>query len=413
MQLGDVSTDVEVFFALPAKAGARLGDFSLLEPAIHGLSVERTFFTVVLPEGFRYAFDGNMKPIAEVARQVWRVEKLQEEYDRLNDVLLLGSTFEKARAGENLAQLRTAIEEERRAALENFRRGIGSLDESKSVDDLTREQRDELRKQVEEQKAKLDALQTKLARQDREAVARGGQAEAFFTDGKEGDIRARAETVLRDKELAQGQTEQEYSYRGKRNLRAQGWAENRAPGAGEEQTAQVLLDDVTNGLESAADSLARLLESNKVIAGLVVVPHSGPMPQTAVPGQPAGPGADGPARPPNVGGGGGGASHGGAYRGPGGEVPDSTIVPSGGYGFGFEGDGGGEPAPPETRAGLLSLPVHVPETGVVHRFEKLNGGARLTVSVGTPGAGRPLVALALFAAVALALLLTPRLLRRK
>ncbi|MCU0728247.1 MAG: hypothetical protein MUE73_21065, partial [Planctomycetes bacterium] len=152
MQLGDVSTDVEIFFALPAKVGATLGDFSLLEPAIHGLTVERTFFTVVLPEGYRYSFDGNMKRIAEVAQQVWRVEKLQEEYDRLNDVLLLGSTYEKARAGENLAQLRTAIEGERRAALENFKRGVGALDEKQSVEDLTRDQQEELRKQVVEQK---------------------------------------------------------------------------------------------------------------------------------------------------------------------------------------------------------------------------------------------------------------------
>jgi hypothetical protein len=166
-----------------------------------------------------------------------------------------------------------------------------------------------------------------------------------------------------------------------------------------------MLDDITNGLDFDVETITRLLESNKVIAGLVVVPEGGLLPQTAVPGQPGD-----LVRPPNVGGAGGGA----------GRFPSSekhfgpldagrAIVPSEGAASGFEGP----PAAPETRAGLLSLPVHVPEQGVVHRFEKLNGGARLEVSVGTPGAGRGLVALALFAVAALVLLLTPRLLRRR
>ncbi|MCU0727641.1 MAG: hypothetical protein MUE73_17925, partial [Planctomycetes bacterium] len=153
------------------------------------------------------------------------------------------------------------------------------------------------------------------------------------------------------------------------------------------------------------ESISRLLESNKVIAGLVVVPPGGPLPQTAVPGQPGD-----LVRPPNVGGAGGGAGRFPSYEKHLGPLDaGGAIVPSGGAGSGFEGP----PAAPETRAGLLSLPVHVPEQGVVHRFEKLNGGARLEVSVGTPGAGRGLVALALFAAVAVVLLAIPRFLRRK
>jgi hypothetical protein len=416
MQLGDVSTEVEVFYGLPPRDDGLLRDFSLLEPAIHGLTVERTFFKVVLPEGYRYSFDGNMKLIAEVAQQVYRVEKLQEEYDRLNDVLLLGSTFEKARAGENLAQLRTSIESESRAAMDNFRQGIGSLDEKQSVAELTREQQDELRKQVAEQKTKLDLLQQKLERQDLEAAARGGLAQVVDTDnedptaGEDGDMRARTENVFRveGKDAAKEQAEQSYRFSGKRNLRAQGWEANRDPGAGKGQNGQVMEAQTEEGLHLAVDSIARLLESSKVIAGFVV--QGGPMPQTAAPAKPG----DGEfTRAPNPGGAGGGGvgvggGAGGAF-GPG-EGDAVTSVPSGRYGFDFDTEG--RAVAPETKAGLLSLPVHVPEKGEIHRFEKLNGGARLTVSVGTPGAGRPLLALALFALVALALLFAPRLLRK-
>ncbi len=376
MQLGDVSTEVEVYWTRAVGTGGTLRDFALLEPRVHGLAVERTFFTVALPEGYRYSFDGNMQPTVKEAQQAWEVEKLTEEFERLKAVQSRGSNFEKARAEENLQTLQREIEERNDQALSALESSLGTLSD-KDFEDLNKEQRAELRKQVE-------VLSQKLRQQEKEIVA---------ARGDDGDVRARPENVYDEtRRVAEEQAEQQYRFRGKRNLRAQGWASNAAP-----QEAQTDMEpgqtaeDFTYGGEEVLKvqgALDRLADNRGAYAafGFLVVPQgqagqppAGPAPATVLPPPPAPPGGGEAPPPPSSGGGDGG---------------------------GWEGAGrdGGRLAPaPEARAGLLSLSVHVPVGGVVHEFEKLNGGAALRVSVGKPGAGRGLAAFGLFAAVALVL----------
>jgi hypothetical protein len=346
----------------------------------------------VLPEGFRYSFDGNMRLVGETAKQVWKLEKQVEELQRLSDVSQLGSTFERARADENKALLRMDIEKNRQEAMENLKRGVGALDDL-TVEGLDKGQRDELAKQVAEQKAKLDQLQTKLEMQDRE-TSRG----AFANDFGDGDFRGAREQVLDSKELAEKQAEQQYRFAGKRNAGGRAWTANTEPGTDNDLPGQEMKPQ-TEEPALVQGAVNRLLETGQTAQtyGLFAVV---PLPQTVVPGQAFE--GDATSRAPS---GGSGFAFGvsGVSGGAGGA----------GASYGWRGDGGGGTfAPPETRAGLLSLPVHVPMQGQTFRFEKLNGGAKLEVSVGTPGAGRAPLALGIFLAVAAVLLALARFLRR-
>jgi hypothetical protein len=194
------------------------------------------------------------------------------------------------------------------------------------------------------------------------------------------------------KGLAVKQQEQAYRFKGKSNVVAQGWMVNRT------EDAKKVLDELVAKVPAARQGQAqredRTTEEAWREAFAQLRAAATPQVQTAT-------------RAINVGGAGGGA--GGAFYG------GRTRIPGGGEG----GESGGEEdqadraelfddalgrvttfvprTPPVTRAGLLSLPVTVPMRGEVYRFEKRNGGAELTISVGDTETGRGFGGFGLFA----------------
>jgi hypothetical protein len=204
------------------------------------------------------------------------------------------------------------------------------------------------------QEEKLEKLRTKAGLLDETNAV---QTESGLNLGEEGaDKKQLLDQV---QELAQNRRAQE-SFRGKSNVVTQSWARNSA--APQRQSEKQV--------EAGKSDDWR-------IAYLRLEAGNAPG-QSAVTGGAA---TDDGGRAPNIGGAGGGSGGASWYRG-------ATAIPT---------------LRPEAKAGLLSLPVTVPETGQVFRFQKLDGGARLTVSVSGPGAGRGATAFFLFLLVVLGL----------
>jgi hypothetical protein len=365
MQPGDVSSEVVIFWSRRL-AGARggelsdLGTLKLLEPEIYGLEVERTFFTVVVPEGFTYTFDGNMNRIHEAEQKLYRLSKVSEEMERAALVQSLGNEEQVVRANDNI--ILNTVEKESI---------VGWLNDASNLATLTLDERKQIKRQ-------LDELEVSKVQKD-------------FVEAP-GEARVKLEEQNRNlKQVAEMKKAQEYIYGGKSNVAAQQWganlrAETRHAATTEQRRLDAQQTELRNKWRDAFDQVGQAA-----------------LPQRALPANTE--------RAPNLGGGGGGAGRGfygytGGGAGGGGtrEIAGATITYAPDLTFGRR-----PIAPSQRRAGLLSLPVTIPERGEVYRFEKLNGGARLELSAAAKSTGHGFRSLMIFVALAAALLLVRRL----
>jgi hypothetical protein len=376
MQVGDVSTTVEIYWSRPLGDPRRpvdigsLRNLEIQEPKVFGLEVEQTFFTVNLPKGYDFSFDGNMQPIREAKRKLWQLEKSLEEQDLVVQVQSFGNQAQQARADEGGLANRLKMEE--------LTRGINAAD-------LTQEDVDRLQELLRKKGAVDETFRDNFrsrASSNRNLAPSGGGAEL-----KQEDLAAAA---AQTKQLAVDRNKQQYRGKGKSNVVSQQWTSNAF--AGPETNAAIglirrqaeasgdkeLVETWSRAFEEVAQA-ATPSQGSVTFMGYngqtVTIPQQqGFMPQGEAQGIR-------PGRLPNSGGAGG-----------------STGGPGGSYDGGGGGGGGylhlREDA--EKKAGLLSLPVTVPTRGRTYRFEKLNGGAELAISVGRAGGSRGLPQLGLF-----------------
>lgn len=371
MQVGDVSTEVQIFWTRalgnpdqPVDL-ARIGELVILEPEIYGLEVEQTFYTVNLPEGYGFSFDGNMQQIGEARRLIWQYEKAVEEQERVVQVQTKGNLAQQARADES--GLRNSL-------------NIEVLEQQLQSADMTRED--------------MERLETAL-RRNRVALENFGDNFSNRITAKDGTITEKqdlAKAAEQTKKLAEDRVQQEYRYKGKSNVVSQKWVDNpnaafEGPGtnaaiglSNKQQVGEVARSELRAEWQRAFEEVraAAIPQTSPVLyldranlkgaeqAQITLIQDGAFQLESDVNMLPTQSGAEGY----DWGGGGGGSPGGGTYRGPRGEE-----VPPG------QRDAADPRPPAELRAGLLSLPVTVPTRGRTFRFEKLNGGARLDISV--------------------------------
>ncbi len=371
MQVGDVSTEVEIYWTRslgnPDKPVdlSRIGELVILEPEIYGLEVEQTFYTVNLPEGYGFSFDGNMQQVGKARRLLWRYEKAVEEQERVVRVQTSGNVAQQARADESGLRNRVNIE--------MLERQIQSLE-------MTREEVEKLQANLRRKQVADDTFT------DNFAVRASGRT-VQQKDGSLGDKReALAKAASETRKLAEDRVRQEYRYKGKRNVVSQKWVDNPNASFKGPQTNAAIGRARKPGEDAGKNELqaewrrsfalvqeAAIPQTNSVLyldranlegaeqAQIARISGAEAKPGQAVSKDPA---HISPAEPTSGGGGGGGY-----YRGPSGTSPPGLR------------DSSDPRAPAVRRAGLLSLPVTVPVRGRTFRFEKLNGGARLDISV--------------------------------
>jgi hypothetical protein len=387
MRPGDIATEIEITWSRFLGDAARgrpltaLGSSDVREPVIHDLEVERTFFTLSLPEGMDYSFDGNMNRITEAKRKFQALREQNRELARLAQVGNLGSEAQQVRVLDNYNEVRGKVEE--------FRSWFA---DDRNFAGLTNKQKEELRQEFQDLVSNDASLGSNsfLNRATRTYGVDGPETNAAIGKGGQVD----EQTVRLAKELYANSRRQSVQYKGKKNILKQGLVAN--PGQQEQQRdgpgrnepiAQAGLRANRALQEAAGQTIARIEDRNETDNDLPFeesqgrrdfmndAPFDGPSTNEAI-GIGGGAGGRFPGREgePNVGGGGGGTGGGAGYY-------------------------SGATAAPQTVAGLLSLPVTVPMTGRIFRFEKLNGGAELAVSASTPGTGREAGALGMFAVV--------------
>ncbi len=368
MQVGDVSTQVEIYWSRPLGNPdrpmdlSRIGNLEILEPEVFGLEVEQTFFTVNLPEGYGFSFDGNMQEIGGAARTLWQLEKALEEQERVVQVQSKGNQAQQARADESGLSNRLNIE---------------SLTKKLQEGRLTRQE--EERRQV--LLMKTGAVDENFAENFRDRAGQSlSSSKNRLVTLKQEDL---AKAAKESKKLAKDRVQQEYRYKGKRNVVSQKWAANEMLGP---QTNAAIGKGGGESTIAGDEELRAQWRTAFAEVAQAAIPQSGGF---------SWPGSGVVSGQYQFGGGGGGAGHREKnYRGPAGDIPPGQRDPM-------------DPVPPpempggspttmdprrpaEKRAGLLSLPVTVPTRGQTFRFEKLNGGARLEVSASratTTGSG--------------------------
>jgi len=370
MRPGDIATEIEITWSrLLDDAGSgrpltSLGSKDIREPVIHGLEVERTFFTLSLPDGLDYTFDGNMNRITEAKRKLQGFMEQNREVARLARVVNLGSEAQQVRVLDNFSEVRSNVEELR-----------SWFQDDDNLAGLTNKQREELRQELQDLASndEIFASGSFLRR-----ATRGDDQNAPETNaaiGKGGKVDE--QTIRRAKELYESTRGQTVRFKGKKNILKQGFMDNTIggqPRSGPATNAEI--GRRNRALQEAAVSLGA--DQNEADND---APFDGPDTNAAI----------------GIAGGAGGRFAGRAGRRnlrAGG--PQEQAQGAGGY---FEAYNYRTVRAPVAVAGLLSLPVTVPMTGEIVRFEKLNGGAELTVSASTPGTGREAGALGMFAVV--------------
>ena len=114
---GQVAYPVEVTYR--QSTGRRLGRRAqpvLDDPNLPGISVQRTVWSVWLPEDYRLTDrDGNMEPVTAELSRVERLSAVMGELDRLNTVLASSATYDtrtREKAWQNAKMLQSTLEEE-------------------------------------------------------------------------------------------------------------------------------------------------------------------------------------------------------------------------------------------------------------------------------------------------------------
>jgi len=383
MRPGDIATEIEITWSrfLGERARGRaltaLGNSDVREPVIHGLEVERTFFTLSLPEGLDFTFDGNMNRITEAKRKLQSFVEQNKELARLAQVGNFGSEAQQVRVLDNYNTVRGKVEQ--------FR---SWFQDDRNFAGLTNKQKEELRQNLQDLTSNDEVFVSGgfLNRATRRMDFDGPQTNAAIGKGGQVD----EQTVRRAKELYETTRRQTVRYKGKKNILKQGFIDNTVGGQPRSgsQTDAHFGRRANRRLQEAAGLVADHNETDNDLPYeesqggkdfIADAPFDGPSTNAAI----------------GVGGGAGGRF--------GGRRRDRNLGDAGG---GEQGAGGYFDAynsrtagAPQAVAGLLSLPVTVPMTGQIFRFEKLNGGAELSVDASAPGTGREAGALGMFAVV--------------
>ncbi|MBI2191254.1 MAG: hypothetical protein HYU36_04650 [Planctomycetes bacterium] len=110
---GDLSFDVEMVYAqrMPERFQWN-GSVSVRAPRVVRIPVTQTYWSLYLPEGFRYyGFGGNMDEIVEEVKLVDKVKAMAREQTQILQSYQYGSEAQKVKARANLAKLQEGLQQ--------------------------------------------------------------------------------------------------------------------------------------------------------------------------------------------------------------------------------------------------------------------------------------------------------------